>query len=165
MAGGLPLRPRREIVRDWRQIDDAGATGLGIRGGSKWLWWIITLTLRRCELDDLQALTLDGQDAHPELASVSSGGNPAIAGAYGQPGLLGSAVFVVEGAAIQRFGQRGAVRRFRPGPQLVGDAVLYQQRFKVPVTLSPVYWQFVPDFIKATDNRVRFGYKERWPSQ
>lgn len=46
-----------------------------------------------------------------------------------------------------------------------GGAVLYQQRFKVPVALSPVYWQFVPSWIKATDNRVRFGYKERWPQQ
>ncbi|AWH17689.1 hypothetical protein C1922_10445 [Stenotrophomonas sp. ZAC14D2_NAIMI4_7] len=46
-----------------------------------------------------------------------------------------------------------------------GGAVLYQQRFKPPVALSPVYWQFVPSWIKATDNRVRFGYKERWPQQ
>jgi hypothetical protein len=49
-------------------------------------------------------------------------------------------------------------------PSRDGGAVLYQQRFKVPVALSPVYWQFIPDFIKATDNQVRFGYKERWPA-
>jgi len=59
---------------------------------------------------------------------------------------------------------RGQVTRL-PQARTDGGAVLYQQRFKVPVALSPVYWQFVPDFIKATDNRVRFGYKERWPSQ
>ncbi len=57
---------------------------------------------------------------------------------------------------------RGHVARL-PQARTDGGAVLYQQRFKVPVALSPVYWQFVPEFIKATDNRVRFGYKERWP--
>ena len=57
---------------------------------------------------------------------------------------------------------RGQVTRL-PQARTDGGAVLYQQRFKVPVALSPVYWQFVPAFIKATDNRVRFGYKERWP--
>ena len=58
---------------------------------------------------------------------------------------------------------RGQVTRL-PQARTDGGAVLYQQRFKVPVALSPVYWQFIPDFIKATDNRVRFGYKERWPA-
>ncbi|WP_313140657.1 pyridoxamine 5'-phosphate oxidase family protein [Stenotrophomonas sp.] len=57
---------------------------------------------------------------------------------------------------------RGQATRL-PQARIDGGAVLYQQRFKVPVALSPVYWQFVPEFIKATDNRVRFGYKERWP--
>jgi len=45
----------------------------------------------------------------------------------------------------------------------VGGAVRRRrQRRRDP---APVYWQFVPSWIKATDNRVRFGCKERWPQQ
>jgi len=41
-------------------------------------------------------------------------------------------------------------------------ATIYTQRFTVPPHLRPVYWEFVPAYIKATDNRNGFGYKEKW---
>ena len=40
---------------------------------------------------------------------------------------------------------------------------LYRRTFPVPAHLTLVLWEFLPSYIKATDNRVRFGYKEEWP--
>lgn len=41
-------------------------------------------------------------------------------------------------------------------------ANLYMSRFSILAHLQPVYWAFTPLYIKATDNRNGFGYKEAW---
>lgn len=41
-------------------------------------------------------------------------------------------------------------------------ASLYMAQFSIPAHLRPVYWAFTPLYIKATDNRNGFGYKEEW---
>lgn len=44
-------------------------------------------------------------------------------------------------------------------------ANLYMARFSIPAPLRPVYWAFTPLYIKATDNRNGFGYKEEWRAE
>jgi uncharacterized protein YhbP (UPF0306 family) len=58
---------------------------------------------------------------------------------------------------------RGVASRLG-APGLDAAAELYRRTFPVPAHLTLVLWEFLPSYIKATDNRVRFGYKEEWPA-
>lgn len=58
----------------------------------------------------------------------------------------------------------GAVRRLGIEDRELA-ANLYMARFSIPAHLQPVYWAFTPLYIKATDNRNRFGYKEEWRAE
>jgi uncharacterized protein len=56
----------------------------------------------------------------------------------------------------------GTTHRLRHAME--GEAeTLYRSRFPIPPRLTLVLWELRPEYIKATDNRVRFGHKEEWP--
>lgn len=78
------------------------------------------------------------------------------------------------GQAIATVSGQGRSIPFLRGLQMEGDARrlgnmdrklaehLYTDQFSIPSHLQPVYWAFTPLYIKATDNRNGFGYKEEW---
>jgi hypothetical protein len=66
-------------------------------------------------------------------------------------------------ADIHGLQMRGTTARLA-GPDHDVAAEIYRRTFPVPAHLTLVLWAFRPSYVKATDNRVRFGYKEEWPT-
>ena len=58
---------------------------------------------------------------------------------------------------------RGTASRLS-GADHDASSELYRRTFPVPAHLTLLLWDFPPDYIKPTDNRVRFGYKEERPA-